>query len=82
VAPVIGALKIYEAQLAKDNPNVAQSLYNLADLYESMGQYAKAEPLYPSPEESSVSTWTAGPASGGGGLASPAAGSPRESRLA
>ena len=36
------SLKIWEAKLAKDHPDVARSLNNLAWLYVSMGQYAKA----------------------------------------
>ena len=40
------SLKIRESKLGPDHPDVAQSLNNLATLYQDMGQYAKAEPLY------------------------------------
>ena len=39
------SLKIREAKLGKDHPDVAASLNNLASLYKDMGQYEKAEPL-------------------------------------
>ena len=39
-------LEIYEDKLGKDHPDVAATLNNLANLYQAMGQYAKAEPLY------------------------------------
>jgi tetratricopeptide (TPR) repeat protein len=32
--------------LGADHPDVAQSLNNLAELYEAMGRYGEAEPLY------------------------------------
>jgi tetratricopeptide (TPR) repeat protein len=38
-------LAIREKALGPDHPAVAQSLYNLAALYDSLGDYAKAEPL-------------------------------------
>jgi hypothetical protein len=34
-----------EQQLGPDHPDVANSLNNLANLYDSQGRYAKAEPL-------------------------------------
>ena len=34
------------AQRSVEHPDVAQTLNNLAGLYHSQGQYAKAEPLY------------------------------------
>ena len=40
------ALAIREKALGPDHPDTAQSLNNLALLYDSMGDYAKAEPLY------------------------------------
>ena len=40
------SLKIREKHLGSDHPDVAQSLNNLAVLYQAMGQYVKAEPLY------------------------------------
>ena len=40
------ALGIREKVLGKEHPDVAQSLNNLAALYESQGNYGKAEPLY------------------------------------
>jgi tetratricopeptide (TPR) repeat protein len=40
------ALSIYERVLGPDHPNVAQSLNNLASLYQDQGQYADAVPLY------------------------------------
>ncbi|MDM8565018.1 tetratricopeptide repeat protein [Candidatus Halobeggiatoa sp. HSG11] len=39
------ALKIYQ-QVLGDHPETATSLNNLALMYESMGEYARAEPLY------------------------------------
>ena len=39
-------LAIREKALGPDHPDVAQSLNNLAGLYDSLGDYAKAEPLY------------------------------------
>jgi Tetratricopeptide repeat len=41
------SLKIYEAKLGPEHPDVATSLNNLALLYQDMAQYAKAEPLLP-----------------------------------
>ena len=32
--------------LARDHPDVARSLNNLADLYERQGRYAEAQPLF------------------------------------
>ena len=40
------ALAIHEKSLGPEHPDVAQSLNNLAALYNSQGQYAQAEPLY------------------------------------
>ena len=40
------ALAIREKSLAPEHPDVAQSLNNLAALYDSQGQYAQAELLY------------------------------------
>ena len=40
------SLKIREAKLGKDHPEVATSLNNLAVLYKDTGRYAEAEPLY------------------------------------
>jgi tetratricopeptide (TPR) repeat protein len=40
------ALKLREAQLAADDPDLAVSLNNLAELYWATGRYAEAEPLY------------------------------------
>ena len=40
-------LAIREKVLGKEHPNVAISLNNLAVLYDSQGNYSKAEPLYP-----------------------------------
>jgi len=40
------ALKIREAQLGPDHPDVASSLNNLAALYQAMGGYGQAEPYY------------------------------------
>ena len=40
------ALDAAEANVGPDHPDVATSLYNLAWLYETQGDYAKAEPLY------------------------------------
>jgi tetratricopeptide (TPR) repeat protein len=40
------ALKIDEAKLGIDHPDVATSLSNLARLYAELGRYAEAEPLY------------------------------------
>ena len=39
-------LKIREAKLGPDHPDVAASLNNLATLYQTQGKYAEAEPLY------------------------------------
>ena len=40
------ALKIDEKALGPDHPDTATALNNLAELYYSMGDYAKAEPLF------------------------------------
>ena len=40
------ALVIREHVLGKDHPDVAQSLNNLAGLYQTEGRYTEAEPLY------------------------------------
>ena len=39
------SLAIWEKALGEDHPNVAQSLNNLAVLYNSQGRYSEAEPL-------------------------------------
>ncbi len=39
-------LALREKTLGPDHPDVAQSLNNLAFLYEDQGRYAEAEPLY------------------------------------
>ena len=40
------SLAIREKKLGEKHLDVAQSLNNLASLYESQGKYAEAEPLY------------------------------------
>ncbi len=40
------ALEVAEQNVGPDHPDVAQSLNNLALLYQTQGEYAKAEPLY------------------------------------
>ena len=40
------ALRIRQRVLGPEHPDTAQSLNNLASLYQDMGEYAKAEPLY------------------------------------
>ncbi|MDD3562294.1 MAG: tetratricopeptide repeat protein [Candidatus Cloacimonetes bacterium] len=40
------ALQIRESVLGAEHPDTADSLHNLANLYQAQGQYAKAEPLY------------------------------------
>ncbi len=40
------SLAIREKALGPEHPNVAQSLNNLALLYDAQGKYAEAEPLY------------------------------------
>jgi hypothetical protein len=40
------ALAIREKAMGPEHPDVAQSLNNLAGLYQAQGQYAKAEPLH------------------------------------
>lgn len=40
------ALKVAEETFGADHPDVAQSLNNLAALYQDQGKYAQAEPLY------------------------------------
>jgi tetratricopeptide (TPR) repeat protein len=40
------SLEIWKRQLGEDHLNVAQSLNNLAGLYESQGRYGEAEPMY------------------------------------
>jgi tetratricopeptide (TPR) repeat protein len=42
---LIRALAIREKALGPDHPDTAQSLNNLAALYYSQGNYAKAEPI-------------------------------------
>ena len=39
------ALQIRQKVLGPEHPDTAQSLNNLAELYQAMGDYAKAEPL-------------------------------------
>jgi len=39
-------LEINEKALGSDNPDVAISLNNLAELYYNQGRYKEAEPLY------------------------------------
>jgi tetratricopeptide (TPR) repeat protein len=39
-------LETTEREHGPTHPDMAQSLTNLADLYQAMGAYAKAEPLY------------------------------------
>jgi tetratricopeptide (TPR) repeat protein len=39
-------MAIWEKQLGENHHDVAQSLNNLAGLYESQGKYEEAEPLY------------------------------------
>ena len=39
-------LELRKKALGPDHPDTATSLNNLAELYRSMGDYAKAEPLY------------------------------------
>ena len=39
-------MAIREKTLGPDHPDVAQSLNNLALLYDTQGQYTQAEPLY------------------------------------
>ena len=40
------SLELSEKALGPDHPDTAAALNNLAALYDSMGDYAKAEPLY------------------------------------
>jgi tetratricopeptide (TPR) repeat protein len=40
------SLSLREQRLGENHPSVANSLNNLAKLYESQGKYAEAEPLY------------------------------------
>jgi len=40
------SLAIREKALGPDHPNIAQSLTNLASLYNRQGRYAEAEPMY------------------------------------
>ena len=40
------ALRIWEKTLGPEHPYVAQSLINLAGLYDTQGKFAEAEPLY------------------------------------
>ncbi|MBK7928986.1 MAG: tetratricopeptide repeat protein [Bryobacterales bacterium] len=42
----VRALAIRERALGPNHPHTAASLHNLADLYQSQAQFAKAEPLY------------------------------------
>ena len=41
-----GAGRFYQKALGREHPDTATSLNNLAGLYEEMGDYAKAEPLF------------------------------------
>jgi tetratricopeptide (TPR) repeat protein len=45
-AALAQALQLREAHLAADDPDLAVSLNNLAELYRQTGRYAEAEPLY------------------------------------
>src|SRR3954454_17748946 len=38
--------RVFEKALGSNHPDVAQSLNNLAGLYDSQGKHAEAEPLY------------------------------------
>ena len=49
------ALQVAEQAGGPDHPDVAQSLNNLAELYQTQGQYAQAEPLY----KRSLAIWKA-----------------------
>ena len=40
------ALEVAEENVGPNHPDVATSLNNLAELYDTQGQYAQAEPLY------------------------------------
>ncbi len=40
------SLTIWEKQLGENHPDVAQSLNNLAKLYQAQGRYNEAEPFY------------------------------------
>jgi tetratricopeptide (TPR) repeat protein len=44
--PLRGALAIFERALGPEDPDVATSLNNLAELYHALGRYAEAEPLH------------------------------------
>jgi tetratricopeptide (TPR) repeat protein len=46
VAAIIAGASLIPKRLGPEHPEVATSLNNLALLYHSQGQYAKAEPLY------------------------------------
>ena len=46
-------MSIREKALGPDHPDVATSLNDLASLYDTQGDYAKAEPLY----KRSLSIW-------------------------
>ena len=46
VRELLRSLSIVESQLGADHPDVANSLDNLAVLYESQGRYSEAEPLF------------------------------------
>ncbi|MGZ6368921.1 MAG: tetratricopeptide repeat protein, partial [Ktedonobacteraceae bacterium] len=39
------ALAIYERQVWREHPFTANSLYNLAQLYQTQGRYSEAKPL-------------------------------------
>ena len=43
--PLYEALRIFQKVLGPEHPDTATSLNNLAELYQDMGEYAKAEPL-------------------------------------
>ena len=40
------ALEINEKRLGPEQPDVARSVVDLAELYQAEGKYAEAEPLY------------------------------------
>ena len=42
----VQSLSIREKKLGKDHPDIAESLQNLAELYQMQGKYDKAESLY------------------------------------
>jgi tetratricopeptide (TPR) repeat protein len=54
-------LKIREKALGPEHPDVAESLNNLALLYEVQGKYVEAEPLY----KQSLKIWVLSPVKNG-----------------